>query len=41
MDEKRFEFPTDPEVRLTAVIVLGALAYLVVISRVFRDVNAS
>jgi len=35
----RFEVPADPEVRLTAAITLGALVVLVVIGRVFRDVN--
>lgn len=38
MSEK-FEVPADPELRLTALLVLLALAYLIFISRVFRDVN--
>jgi hypothetical protein len=35
----KFEFPKDPEVRATGAIALGALLVLVVIGRVFRDVN--
>lgn len=41
INKDSFEFPKDPEVKLTAAIALGALLFLVVVSRVFRDVNAS
>lgn len=40
-DRKGFAFPTDPEVRLTAAIALGAVAWLVLCGRIFRDVNAA
>lgn len=41
MDEKKFEFPSDPEVKWAAGITLVSLLFLVIVSRVFRDVNAS
>lgn len=31
--------PTDPDIRASAVIVIGAVVVLVVVGRVFRDVN--
>lgn len=34
-----FEIPQDATVRASALIVFGALAFLVIITRVFRDVN--
>lgn len=33
--------PKDPEVIAAAVITLGALVFLVAVSRIFRDVNPS
>lgn len=36
---KGFEFPKDPEIRITAAIALGAVAWLVLCARIFRDVN--
>ena len=35
----KFELPTDPTVRLAGLITVGAVLVLVVIGRVFRDVN--
>lgn len=35
----KFEVPTDPELRLTWVIAVGAVVVLLVIGRVFHDVN--
>lgn len=39
MDESKWGFPTDPEVKITAAIAFGSVAVLVLIARVFRDVN--
>lgn len=38
-DDKRFALPGDPDVRLAAGIVIGAVVLLVVIAHVFRDVQ--
>lgn len=35
----RFEVPSDPELRLTWAIAVGSVITLVVLARVFRDVN--
>ena len=35
----KFEFPSDPEVRMAGAITIGAVLVLVLIGRVFRDVN--
>lgn len=40
-DGGKFAIPTDPEVRYSAFIALGALLFLVFVSRAFRDVNAA
>lgn len=39
MDDKKFEIPTDPELRITWLIGVGCVATLVLLTRVFRDVN--
>jgi len=35
----KFEVPTDPMVRMAGAITIAAVVVLVVIARVFRDVN--
>ena len=38
---EKFAVPTDPEIRMTWVIGVSAVAVLVLLGRVFRDVNPS
>jgi hypothetical protein len=35
----KFELPSDPMVRMAGAITIGAVVLLVIIGRVFRDVN--
>lgn len=35
-----FSIPEDTDVRLTGVLVVGAVVLLVIVGRVFRDVSA-
>jgi hypothetical protein len=41
INRESFELPKDPEVKIAAGIVLASLVFLIFVSRVFRDVNAS
>lgn len=36
---EKFQLPDDPEVKIGGAIVIGAVVFLLVVGRVFRDVN--